>query len=74
MKILMISPFSIDQLHFKGGVEAAIFNLVEGLKSFSNIEIEVISFNKDINEIVNYSLSKYVKVKYFHINLSFQLS
>lgn len=64
MKVLMYAIFPSDGQSPKGGVETATYNLLCGFKQL-DIDILVISFNKDISEIKSIQFSPRIQVKLF---------
>ncbi len=51
----------IEYTHIKGGVEAAIINLIEGFSKQKNIEIMLVSFSKEIKEYRMINFSEHIK-------------
>ncbi len=63
MKVLIIGPYPLSNSIIRGGVEAVMYNLIEGFKYFSNVEVTVISCGKLEDKIVK--IADNVIVKYF---------
>lgn len=64
MKVLMYAIFPSDGQSPKGGVETATYNLLCGFKQL-DIDILVISFNKDISETKEIQFSPSILIKLF---------
>ena len=72
MKILMVGPYPFPNENIKGGVEAVIYNFVEGVKLTPHVEIIVLSFFKERDEtirIANNITIKYFKKRYGNMKL-----
>lgn len=50
MKLAMVGPYPLDNTKIRGGVEAVLVNLVEGLKTIRELDIHVISCRKEIQK------------------------
>ncbi|KPJ69433.1 MAG: hypothetical protein AMJ45_00350 [Syntrophobacter sp. DG_60] len=59
MKIAIVSHFPINTDNINGGVEAVTANLVEGLTDFHDLEIHVVTINKEINQDITISKKNY---------------
>lgn len=64
----MVGPYPVLGERMTGGVEAVTYNIVEGFKSFQEIEITVLSFMKKRDEEVK--LSNNITIKYFKTRFS----
>lgn len=54
MRVALVGTFPLHPVSFKGGVETSTWNLIEGLLSFEDMEIHVVTSNN--------SLRKYIRV------------
>ena len=45
MRVAMVGAFPLHPIGFKGGVEASTWNLIEGLATFSDMEIHLVTTN-----------------------------
>jgi glycosyltransferase involved in cell wall biosynthesis len=50
MRVAMVGPYPVDTSRFGGGVETSFFNLLEGLRSFGDVEPHVITFARGAEE------------------------
>lgn len=50
MKLVMVGPYPLDINKINGGVEAVIAYLIDGLRKINNLNIQIVSCRRDINE------------------------
>jgi len=48
MKVVLATPYPVDPSYIPGGIRAAAYNLVQGLKSLPDMEIHVIYCHSDV--------------------------
>ena len=53
IKLVMVGPYPLNPTIIRGGVEAVIVYLLEGLKSINELDIEVISIRNDIKKEIS---------------------
>lgn len=53
MRVAMVGPFPLHLGRFGGGVETSTANLIEGLKTFNDVEIHVVTLNSTLKKPVH---------------------
>lgn len=51
MRVALVGPYPVDTSQFDGGVETSFFGLLEGLKSFDDLELHVVTFVPGAKEV-----------------------
>jgi glycosyltransferase involved in cell wall biosynthesis len=77
MKIAMVGTYPLDPEIIRGGVQSVIYNLVEGLRRHSDLDIHVVAHSSDVKENLtrpagNVTLHFYPTVTRFN-NITFGL-
>jgi len=65
MKILIVGTIPQDLTQVKGGVQAVIVNLLEGMKSVPGTDVNVFSLNKEIKKRSFLQFSSQIQVHFF---------
>lgn len=68
MKVLMIAPYPRPGKPIRGGVETVTHNLVEGFKDIKDVDLKIISYCQERDEILN--ISSNVACKFFKMKFS----
>ena len=55
MKVLMVAPYPFPGKPIRGGVETVTYNLVEGFKNVSEIDLRIISYCQDYDAVIELS-------------------
>ncbi len=50
MRVALVGPFPLNLERFRGGVETSMANLIEGLKTFTDVELHAITSNSTLKE------------------------
>ncbi len=67
MKILILIPgLPVDLEQIRGGIHSALINLLHGFASVKNIDIRVISFNKDLLKTKTLKFADNISIYYEH--------
>lgn len=55
MRILMVAPYPYPGKPIRGGVETVTYSLIEGFKDMNGVELKIISYCQDHDEVINIS-------------------
>ena len=68
IRVLILVPgFPLKRENIRGGVHAALANLLEGFESMNDISVRVVSFNREVSENTSYRWSDSIEV--FHYKM-----
>lgn len=65
LKILVIGPLPLDLGNIKGGVEAVIFNMLEGYNGVNNIAVKIFSLTHETNKALEVCFSNNISINYY---------
>lgn len=65
LKILVIGPLPLDLGNIKGGVEAVIFNMLEGYNGVNNIAVKIFSLTHETNKAIEVCFSNNISINYY---------
>ena len=69
-KVIIFGTIPVNFDHIKGGVEAAILNLIEGFKTQKEVEILLLSFQKNIDKEKLITISDNIKFRFIPFKYS----